>query len=57
MTGKVAGTFAMPTVAPCFDRIDHSGSRLSMSVLAVFPATTKPVIPFSSGGELVAMEV
>jgi hypothetical protein len=47
----------MPTVTPCLDRIVQTGSRFSMSVLAVFPATTKPVIPFSSGGVLVAMEL
>src|SRR5438105_10824779 len=57
MTGKVAGTFAIPTVTPCLDRIDQSGSTFSMLVLAVCPPTTKPVMPFSSGGTLVAKVV
>src|SRR5215471_9300976 len=57
MAGKVAGTFAMPTVTPLFDRMDHSGSFLSMSVRAVAPPTTKPVMPFSSGEVLVAIVV
>ena len=55
ITGKVAGTLAMPTVIPCLERIDQRGSCLSMLVLAVIPPTTKPVIPFCSGGVLVAI--
>jgi len=37
-----------------FDKSDHSGSDLSMPVLAVVPCTMNPVIPFSSGGVLVS---
>ena len=53
MTGKVAGTFAMPTVIPPFDSIDQTGSSLSMFVLAVIPPTIKPLTPCSSGSVLV----
>ena len=37
--------------------MDHSGSTFSMLVLAVWPPTTKPVMPLSSGGTLVAKVV
>ena len=57
MTGKVAGTLAIPTVMPRLERMDHSGSTFSMLVLAVWPPTTKPVMPLSSGGTLVAKVV
>jgi hypothetical protein len=57
MAGKVAGTFAMPTVTPLFERTDHIGSFFSMSVRAVTPPTMKPVMPCSSGGVLVAIVV
>jgi len=53
-TGNVAGTLAIPTVTPLFDKSDQSGSDLSMPVLAVVPCTMNPVIPFSSGGVLVS---
>src|SRR5215469_14310150 len=52
-TGKVAGTFAIPTVTPLFDRYDQIGSCFSMLVLAVIPPTMKPVTPCSSGFMLV----
>jgi len=42
---------------PFFDKIAASGSRFSICVLAVTPCTLKPVIPFSSGGVLVAIAV
>jgi hypothetical protein len=57
IAGNVAGTFAIPTVTPFFDRMDQIGSSRSMVVLAVIPRTTNPVIPFSSGGVLVAIVV
>src|SRR5438105_11586534 len=57
MTGKVAGTLAIPTVMPRLERMGHSGSTFSMLVLAVWPPTTKPVMPLSSGGTLVAKVV
>src|SRR5438034_7428600 len=41
MTGKVAGTFAMPTVIPPFDSIDQTGTSLTTFVLAMIPAPTK----------------
>src|SRR5581483_1732868 len=56
-TGKVAGTFAMPTVTPCLERTDQKGSSFNMLVLAVTPPTTKPVMPFCSGGVLVAIVI
>src|SRR6267378_2317149 len=55
MTGKVAGTLAIPTVTSFFDSMDQMGSCFSMLVLAVIPPTMKPVTPFSSGLVLVKM--
>ena len=53
ITGKVAGTLAMPTVIPFWDSIDQMGSCFSILVLAVIPPTRKPVTPCSSGFVLV----
>src|ERR1035438_3224977 len=53
MTGKVAGTLAIPTVTPFFDSMDQMGSSFSILVLAVIPPTMKPLTPCSSGLVLV----
>jgi hypothetical protein len=53
ITGNVAGTLAMPTVIPFFERTDQIGSCFNIFVFAVIPPTRKPVTPCSSGWVLV----
>src|SRR6266481_1004573 len=54
LTGKVAGTLAMPTVTPLFESSDQKVGSFSIALDAVTPPTRKPVMPFSSEGALVA---